>query len=61
MELSCLGDGSQWLMSRNKLLDYNVVNIPRTIIIDRNFKIANLNAPLPSSKETEKMINELLK
>lgn len=54
-------DGNQWLISRNKLLDYNVVNIPRTIIIDRDFKIANLNAPLPSSKETEKMLDELLK
>lgn len=54
-------DGNQWLISRNKLLDYNVVNIPRTIIIDRSFKIANLNAPVPSSKDTEKIIEELLK
>jgi len=54
-------DGLQWLISRNKLLDYNVVNIPRTIIIDRSFKVANLNAPVPSSKETEKIIDELLK
>ncbi|MFT3744961.1 MAG: TlpA disulfide reductase family protein [Pyrinomonadaceae bacterium] len=54
-------DGNQWLISRNKLLDYNVVNIPRTIVIDRDFKVVNLNAPLPSSKETEKMLDELLK
>lgn len=54
-------DGNQWLISRNKLLDYNVVNIPRTIIIDRAFRIANLNAPVPSSKDTEKLIDELLK
>ena len=54
-------DGNQWLISRNKLLDYNVVTIPRTIVIDRDFKIANLNAPVPSSKETEKILDELLK
>ncbi|CAN5329227.1 hypothetical protein BH10ACI2_BH10ACI2_15350 [soil metagenome] len=54
-------DGNQWLISRNKLLDYNVVDVPRTIIIDRSFRIANLNAPVPSAKDTEKMIDELLK
>lgn len=54
-------DGIQWLISRNKLLDYDVVGIPRTIIIDKTFKVANLNAPVPSAKETEKMIEELLK
>ena len=54
-------DGNQWLISRNKLLDYNVVTVPRTIIIDRDFKIANLNAPVPSSKDTEKIIEELLR
>ncbi len=54
-------DGLQWFISRNKLLDYNVVTIPRTIVIDRSFKIADLNAPVPSSKETEKLIEELLK
>jgi thiol-disulfide isomerase/thioredoxin len=54
-------DGLQWLISRNKLLDYDVVGIPRTIIIDKSFKVVNLNAPVPSSKETEKMIEEILK
>ncbi len=54
-------NGIQWLISRNKLLDYNVVTIPRTIIIDKDFKVSNLNAPVPSAKETEKMIEELLK
>ena len=54
-------EGFQWLISRNKLIDYDIVGIPRTIIIDRSFKIANLNAPVPSSKDTEKIIEELLK
>ncbi|MBX7173826.1 MAG: TlpA family protein disulfide reductase [Pyrinomonadaceae bacterium] len=54
-------EGFQWLISRNKLINYDIVGIPRTIIIDRSFKIANLNAPVPSSKDTEKIIEELLK
>jgi len=54
-------DGLQWLINRNKMLDYNVVGIPRTIIIDKSFKIADLNAPLPSAKNTEKIIEDLLK
>ena len=54
-------DGLQWLISRNSLLDYNVVTVPRTIIIDKSFKIANLNAPVPSAKETERIISDLLR
>jgi len=54
-------DGDQWLINRNSLLDYNIVGVPRTIIIDKSFKIANLNAPVPSSKDTEKIIEGLLK
>jgi hypothetical protein len=53
-------DGIQWLVSRNKLLDYNVVGIPRAIIIDRSFKVADLHAPGPSPA-AEKVIDELLK
>lgn len=52
--------GIQWLINRNSLLDYNITGVPRTIIIDKSFKIANLNAPVPSSKETEKILEELL-
>lgn len=54
-------EGLQWLINRNKLMDYDIVGIPRTIVIDKSFKIANLNAPVPSAKETEKIIEELLK
>ncbi len=53
-------DGIQWLINRNSLLDYNIVGVPRTIIIDKSFKIADLNAPVPSSKDTEKIIEGLL-
>lgn len=53
--------GYQWLINRNSLLDYNIIGVPRTIIIDKDFNIANLNGPHPSSKDTEKVIEALLK
>jgi thiol-disulfide isomerase/thioredoxin len=53
--------GYQWLINRNSLLDYNIIGVPRSIIIDKDFKIADLNGPHPSSKETEKVIEALLK
>lgn len=54
-------DGIQWLINRNSLVDYNITGVPRTIIIDKSFKIADLNAPVPSSKNTEIIIEGLLK
>ncbi len=54
-------DGYQWIINRNALADYEIVSIPRTIVIDKNFKIADLNAPLPSDKTTIPMIEGLLK
>ena len=53
------GDGNQWLINRTKLLAYNVVGIPRSLLIDKNFRIVSLDAPLPSSKELPGMINDL--
>jgi thiol-disulfide isomerase/thioredoxin len=53
-------NGIQWLINRNKLSAYNIVGIPRTLIIDKDFKMVEMNAPVPSSKESEKIINSLL-
>lgn len=53
-------DGYQWLINRNKLLAYNIVGIPRSILIDKNFKIVDLSAPMPSQKEVSIAINSLL-
>jgi len=52
--------GIQWLINRNKLSAYNVVGIPRTLIINKDFQMVEMNAPVPSSKETEEIINSLL-
>lgn len=53
--------GNQWIIDRVKLDDYAVVTVPRTIIIDKDFKIVDLYAPVPSSKQTIPIIESLLK
>ncbi|SER66942.1 redoxin domain-containing protein [Pedobacter rhizosphaerae] len=52
--------GIQWHIPRSGLKDYQVINIPRTIIIDQNFKISNFQAPVPSSSDHVKLLNKLL-
>ncbi len=51
--------GYQWLISRSKLNAYNIVGIPRTLLIDKAFKIVDLNAAMPSSKEIDNSIKAL--
>ena len=53
--------GYQWLINRNKLDAYNIVGIPRVLLIDKNFKVVDMNAPLPSSKKLPALIESLLK
>jgi thiol-disulfide isomerase/thioredoxin len=52
--------GNQWIIDRLKLGDYSVLYVPRTIIIDRNFKVFDMYGPRPSSKKTEELIETLL-
>lgn len=52
--------GIQWNISRDKIRDYAVNGIPRTIIIDKNFKINQMKAPLPSSPKMDSLIDSLL-
>ncbi|MEI7964504.1 MAG: TlpA disulfide reductase family protein [Chitinophagaceae bacterium] len=53
--------GYQWLINRYLLSNYNIVTIPRTLLIDKSFHIVDLNAPLPSSKKLPAMLDALLK
>jgi hypothetical protein len=43
--------GYQWQINRNKLNAYNLTTIPRTLFIDKNFRVVSMSAPLPSSKD----------
>lgn len=54
-------DGIQWRIDRAALADYAVLSIPRYIIIDRDFKIADFNAAHPSEKELLQQLDTLLK
>ncbi|MBO9619634.1 MAG: TlpA family protein disulfide reductase [Niabella sp.] len=52
--------GLQWNVNRIKLADYLVEEVPRYIIIDKNFRIAHFFAPKPSAPETVKIIDSLV-
>jgi thiol-disulfide isomerase/thioredoxin len=48
------------IVSRDQILDYNLAAIPRVIIIDKDFKLAAIHGPLPSSKESSVLLDKLL-
>lgn len=50
----------QYIIDRKKLEKYNVVSVPRTIIINKLFKVEALDAGLPSAKETAELLEKLL-
>jgi thiol-disulfide isomerase/thioredoxin len=54
-------DGFQWIINRSKLQAYNIVGIPRSLLIDKDFKMVDLAAPMPSQAAAEKQIEALLK
>ena len=54
-------DGQQWLINRSKLQAYTIVGIPRSLLIDKNFKMVNMAAPMPSETAAVKEIDLLLK
>jgi thiol-disulfide isomerase/thioredoxin len=58
--LSRKAGGLQWQIDRNALTDYDIVSIPRSLLFDQNFKVVDLNAALPSSKEAKEVLNKLL-
>lgn len=52
----------QWVIDRLDMSDYNIVGIPRTIIVDKTFSIYAFNGPSPQKKEEIiKMLSELSK
>jgi thiol-disulfide isomerase/thioredoxin len=53
-------EGYQWIINRSKLQAYNIVGIPRSLLIDKDFKMVDLAAPMPSQVAAEKAIDALL-
>lgn len=53
-------DGIQWRIDRPKLLEYGVETVPRYILIDKNFRIAEMNAPRAAEPELINMLEKLL-
>jgi len=51
--------GYQWVINRAKLSAYNIVGIPRTLLIDKSFTILDMNGPLPSSKNLPAILGKL--
>jgi len=52
--------GFQCIIDRAKLSAYNIIAIPRSILIDQHFRIVEMNAPSPSSIKTKELIRKLL-
>jgi thiol-disulfide isomerase/thioredoxin len=52
--------GYQWLINRNKLPVYNIVGIPRTLLINKDFRIVEMNGKMPSDPSSAKSIDGLL-
>ncbi|WP_195715198.1 TlpA disulfide reductase family protein [Ancylomarina sp. 16SWW S1-10-2] len=52
--------GNQLQINRSQLSNYKVAAIPRFFVIDKNFKIVDVYAPLPSSGDLEVLINKTL-
>ena len=48
------------IVNHDQIRDYNITAIPRVIIIDKDFKLAAIHGPLPSSKETSVQLDKLL-
>lgn len=60
-KLASMSDGGlQVIADRATLNDYSVIDIPRTIVIDKNFKIAAMKGNLPSAPQTVKLLDDLL-
>ena len=51
---------NELIINRLDLADYKVITIPRYLLIDKDFKIISVFAPMPSLAETRELIDEHL-
>jgi len=54
-------NGYQWIINRNQLDAYNIVGIPRVLLIGKDFKMLDMNAPAPSAKKLPALLDDLFK
>jgi len=54
-------EGIQLFADSRQMLPYKIYAIPRTIIIDKDFKILMMNGPMPSSPVLQSYLDGLLK
>lgn len=52
-------DGYQWQINRAKLNAYNLTEVPRMLLIGKDFRMVDLHAPLPSNRSLENIIDKL--
>ncbi|MDD2793745.1 MAG: TlpA disulfide reductase family protein [Sediminibacterium sp.] len=48
----------EYIVDRVMLKDYNLIGVPRMVLIDKNFKIVLLNAPGPRSKQLKELLKQ---
>lgn len=53
-------EGIQCIADRSSLNDYSVIDIPRTIVINKDFRITAMKGNLPSAKQTAKLLDDML-
>ena len=54
-------NNNEYIIDRLDLESYSVTEIPRTLLIDKDFKIVSMEANLPSDRNLVKVLDELLK
>ena len=52
--------GIQWRINRADLPEYQIQGIPRCLVIDKDFRVVDLDAPHPSSPAIIKVLDGLL-
>lgn len=60
LEKNDLPKDHEYVINRLDLSDYKVITIPRYMLIDQEFKIISVFAPVPSNPETRALIDQYL-
>lgn len=53
-------NGIQWIINRNNIPEYRVQAVPRSIIITKDFTVAQMFGPMPSEQNAKIILDEFL-